>query len=152
MLAAADGRIYFTVPKLFEASLCLRGAEKDEGWFFVNVEFLITIGGDLTGMQGRFHCSSLALLTGLILTICLPEFPREPKGVIRRHIADEADARLAYYLPAPEPEPIPGMPPPVARPTLPDGVTDTPLVRVFNFLRECLYRSSWTTADWYWLG
>jgi mediator of RNA polymerase II transcription subunit 14 len=50
----ADGRVCFVVPNLFEASLCLRGAQKDEGWFFVHVEFLITVGGDLTGMQGMY--------------------------------------------------------------------------------------------------
>jgi hypothetical protein len=48
----ADGRVYFTAPKLFEVSLCLRGAQKDDGWFFVHVEFLINIGGGLTGLQG----------------------------------------------------------------------------------------------------
>ena len=50
---SADGRVYFTAPKLFEVSLCLRGAEKDDGWFFVHVEFLMNIGGGLTGLQGR---------------------------------------------------------------------------------------------------
>jgi hypothetical protein len=50
--SAADGRVSFTVPKLFECSICLRGAEKDAGWFFVSVEFLFTVGGDPTGMQG----------------------------------------------------------------------------------------------------
>lgn len=47
-----NGRVYFTVPGLFDASLCLKGAGREEGWFFVHVEFLLTIGGDLTGMQG----------------------------------------------------------------------------------------------------
>lgn len=75
-----DGRVYFVVPKLFETSLCLRGAEKDDGWFFVHVEFLFNVGGDSTGLQ---------------------EFPRAPKGITKRHIMDEADARLAYYLPPP---------------------------------------------------
>lgn len=51
----ADGRIHFTVPKLFNASLCLRGADKDDGWFFVSVEFLINVGGDLTGLQGALN-------------------------------------------------------------------------------------------------
>lgn len=51
--STADGRVYFTAPKLFEASLCLRGGQQDDGWFFVHVEFLITIGGDMTGLQGR---------------------------------------------------------------------------------------------------
>lgn len=49
----ANGRVHFTAPKLFEVSLCLRGAHKDDGWFFVQVEFLINIGGGLTGLQGR---------------------------------------------------------------------------------------------------
>jgi len=65
----ADGRIYFTVPHLFETSLCLLGAQTQtqsdndtdtekreksggDGWFFVHVEFLIGVGGDLTGLQG----------------------------------------------------------------------------------------------------
>ncbi|KAJ7072524.1 mediator complex subunit MED14-domain-containing protein [Mycena amicta] len=111
----AGGRVYFTVPNLFETSLCLRGAVKDDGWFFVHVEFLITVGGDLTGLQ---------------------EFPRIPTAHMKRHITDEADAQLAYYLPLPEdqPAPAPGVviPP---RPKLSDGVVDTPLVRVFNFLQ-----------------
>lgn len=46
----ADGRVYFTSPKLFEVSLYLQG--EAEGWVLLNVEFLIKIGGDLTGMQG----------------------------------------------------------------------------------------------------
>ncbi|KAG1744781.1 mediator complex subunit MED14-domain-containing protein [Suillus lakei] len=57
----ANGRVHFTVPKLFETAICLRGAEKNDGWFFVSVKFLITVGGDLTGMQ---------------------EFPSEPTGKI----------------------------------------------------------------------
>ncbi|KAI0785537.1 MED14-domain-containing protein [Abortiporus biennis] len=109
------GRVHFTAPKLFEASLCLRGAKKEDGWFFVDVEFLFTVGGDPTGMQ---------------------EFPRIPTGYLKRHIADEADRRLAYYLPLPEeqPPPPPGVEIP-PQPQLPDGVADTPLVRVFNFLQ-----------------
>ena len=69
------------------------------------------------------------------------EFPRLPTGVIRRHIADEADARLAFYLaePAhaqPDPQPPQQEVQDGQRRRLPDGVVDTPLVRVFNFLRE----------------
>ncbi|KAG6920079.1 hypothetical protein DXG01_010147 [Tephrocybe rancida] len=107
----ADGRVYFTVPKLFEISLCLRGAQQDDGWFFVHVEFLINIGGDLTGLQ---------------------DFPRVPTGIMKRHITDEADARLAFYLPVPEEAQESSIPP---RPMLPPGVIDTPLVRVYNFLQ-----------------
>ena len=51
-LQTEGGRVYFTIPKLFETSICLRGAEKLDGWFFVHVEFLISIGGDLTSIQG----------------------------------------------------------------------------------------------------
>lgn len=49
-----------------------------------------------------------------------------------RHITNEADARLAYYLPLPEePSGVEVLP----RPQLPEGVIDTPLVRLYNFLR-----------------
>ncbi|KAF4567770.1 mediator complex subunit [Pleurotus pulmonarius] len=111
----ADGRVYFTVPHLFETSVCLKGAEKDDGWFFVHVEFLINIGGDLTGME---------------------EFPRQPTGILKRHITDEANNRLGYYLPTlPPPAPLPpGFEPPSA-PQLPEGFVDAPLVRLFNFLQ-----------------
>ncbi|KAI0829900.1 MED14-domain-containing protein [Trametes gibbosa] len=108
----ADGRVHFAAPKLFEASLCLRGAGKNDGWFFVDVSFLFTVGGDQTGMQ---------------------EFPRTPTGMLKRNITDEADARLAFYLPPDEPPP-PGIEVP-PRPALPEGVIDAPLVRVFNFLQ-----------------
>jgi mediator of RNA polymerase II transcription subunit 14 len=112
----ANGRVYFFAPKLFEASLCLRGADPSDGWFFVHVEFLFKIGGDSTGVQ---------------------DFPRKPTGLVLRHITDEADARLAFYLPVPAPEALPGAPPFVLPPTqqLSKGVVDAPLVRVFNFLQ-----------------
>ncbi|KAF8170264.1 mediator complex subunit MED14-domain-containing protein [Mycena galopus ATCC 62051] len=110
----ANGRVYFTVPNLFETSLCLRGGLKEDGWFFVHVEFLITVGGDLTDIQN---------------------FPRIPPGHMKRHITDEADAQLAFYLPLPADHiPQPGVEFP-QRPQLPEGVVDTPLVRVFNFLQ-----------------
>lgn len=64
----------------------------------------------------------------------LSEFPRTPSGVMKRHITDEADARLAFYLPLPENIHPPGMEMP-PRPQLPPNVFDAPLVRVFNFLR-----------------
>ncbi|KAK0454745.1 mediator complex subunit MED14-domain-containing protein [Armillaria borealis] len=107
----SNGRVYFTAPKLFETSICLRGAEKDDGWFFVHVEFLITVGGDATGIQ---------------------EFPRIPTGIMKRHLADEADSRLAFYLPMPEQPPGVELPP---QPVLPEGIVDTPLVRLYNFLQ-----------------
>lgn len=49
----ANGRVFFTAPKLFEVSLCLNGANSEDGWFFVDVDFLFVVGGDVTGMQGE---------------------------------------------------------------------------------------------------
>ncbi len=67
-----------------------------------------------------------------IVTVGL-DFPRKPPIIMRQHITDEANARLAFYIPLPaEQAQIPGAPP---RPELPDNVVDTPLVRVYNFLR-----------------
>jgi len=68
------------------------------------------------------------------MLIIRSEFPRAPAGIMRRHITDEADARLAFYLPLPDAVQPPGveLPP---RPQLPEGVVDAPLIRVFNFLR-----------------
>jgi len=56
---------------------------------------------------------------------------------MKRHITEEADSRLGLYVPRPEPEQPypPGFESP-PRPKLPPGYTDTPLVRIFNFLRE----------------
>ncbi|CDO75529.1 hypothetical protein BN946_scf184871.g10 [Trametes cinnabarina] len=125
----AGGRVVFTAPKLFKAELCLRGAGKNDGWFFVNVEFLFKVGGDQTGMQGkelRTHYSAFPVPMRT-------EFPRIPTGVLKRNITDEADARLAFYLP-PDELPPPGVDPP-SRPELPEGVFDAPLVRLFNFLQ-----------------
>ncbi|KAH9485239.1 Mediator of RNA polymerase II transcription subunit 14 [Psilocybe cubensis] len=88
------------------------GAEKTSGWFCTQVEFLINVGGDLTGLQ---------------------EFPRTPVGIIRQHIVDEADNRLGYYYEGPI-SVAPSLEAP-HRPRLPQGVIDTPLVRVYNFLQ-----------------
>lgn len=66
--------------------------------------------------------------------LSVTEFPRTPSGHLKRNITDEADARLAFYLPPDEPPP-PGVEAP-PRPQLPEGVIDAPLVRVFNFLRK----------------
>lgn len=52
---------------------------------------------------------------------------------MKRHLTDEADSRLAFYLPMPEQPPGVELPP---RPVLPEGIVDTPLVRLYNFLRE----------------
>ncbi|KAI6103423.1 mediator complex subunit MED14-domain-containing protein [Pisolithus sp. B1] len=110
----ADGRVRFNVPKLFETSICLRGAEKDDGWFFVSVKFLFKVGGDATGNR---------------------EFPQEPTGLQKRHIADEADAKMAYYLPFPETADAPSNIEKPERPKLPEGTIDAPLVRLYNFLQ-----------------
>lgn len=67
------------------------------------------------------------------------DFPRRPTDALKQHITEEADSRLAYYLPLPpDPNPIPGFEPP-PRPQLPPGTVDTPLVRLFNFLRMLLF-------------
>jgi mediator of RNA polymerase II transcription subunit 14 len=60
---------------------------------------------------------------------------------MKRHITDEADARLAFYCPIPPdqlPSPDVDIPP---RPHLPEGVIDAPLVRLYNFLRQCGFPS-----------
>jgi len=66
------------------------------------------------------------------------EFPRKPIGVLKEHLTIEADNRLGCYLPIPDPEqpPDPNFPPPPERPKLPEDVVDTPLVRLYNFLRK----------------
>lgn len=64
-------------------------------------------------------------------------------GVLKRHIQDEADGRLSYYLPLP---PDPNAPPdyqPPPRPEVPPGTVDAPLIRLFNFLRELLDAQAW---------
>ncbi|KAF8893946.1 mediator complex subunit MED14-domain-containing protein [Infundibulicybe gibba] len=104
---------FFTAPNLFETSICLQGGRPDDGWFCVDVEFLITIGGDLTGVQ---------------------DFPRKPTGIVKQYVTNEADARLAMYLPLPPLQGPPEIQPP-PKPQLPDGFIDTPLVRLFNFLQ-----------------
>jgi len=69
----------------------------------------------------------------------LVEFPRVPSGMIKRHIIDEADARLAFYLDLqPDQATLSEIPP---RPQLPQGVVDAPLVRIFNFLRRSCFDS-----------
>jgi mediator of RNA polymerase II transcription subunit 14 len=71
----------------------------------------------------------------LKLTSVYAEFPREPTGVLKRHITDEADARMSYYLPLPEPVDLPPNVEVPERPKLPEGTVDAPLVRLYNFLR-----------------
>lgn len=63
---------------------------------------------------------------------------------MKRHISDEADARLAFYLALPEEaQNNADMP---ARPQLPPGVLDTPLVRVYNFLRMSNRLKAWSLS------
>ncbi|KAF9242015.1 mediator complex subunit MED14-domain-containing protein [Melanogaster broomeanus] len=108
------GKVLFTVPNLFETSVCLRGADKIDGWFFVNVKFLFTVGGDMTGTD---------------------TFPQEPTGVSKRYITDEADARMTHYLPLPEPVEALSDTEVPERPKLPEGTVDVPLIRLYNFLQ-----------------
>ncbi len=82
----ANGRVHFVAPKLFEMSLCLLGAQKEEGWFFVDAQFLFTVGGDATGMHGtcplgRPHSAHLTVLKSSLANL------REPSrdiSLIRR--------------------------------------------------------------------
>lgn len=60
----AGGRVHFTVPGLFETSVCMRGAEKDDGWFFVNLKFPISVGGDVSGVDGT-SCMAWGIETEL---------------------------------------------------------------------------------------
>ncbi|KAK1225258.1 mediator complex subunit [Marasmius sp. AFHP31] len=111
----ADGRVFFTAPNLFETSLCLSGAQQHDGWFFVDVEFLLNIGGDMTGTQ---------------------EFPRTPSGFMKTYITEEVDRQLGLFVPTPPPEePLPPGVVMPEKPELPEGVSDAPLVRLFNFLQ-----------------
>ncbi|KAK7045730.1 mediator complex subunit [Paramarasmius palmivorus] len=111
----ADGRVYFTAPNLFETSICLTGAQPQDGWFFVHVEFLLKIGGDMTGTQ---------------------DFPRIPTGIMKRFISEEVDRQLGMYIPNPAPqEPLPPGVIPQTKPELPENVADAPLIRLFNFLQ-----------------
>ncbi|KAL0581807.1 mediator complex subunit [Marasmius crinis-equi] len=111
----ADGRVFFTAPNLFETSLCLGGAQPHDGWFFVDVEFLLNIGGDMTGTQ---------------------EFPRIPTGIMKRYVTEEVDRQLGMFVPTPPPqEPLPPGTVIPEKPELPEGVADTPIVRLFNFLQ-----------------
>lgn len=52
MLYKEDGRVFFTVPKLFEVSVCLLGPSPEAGWFFGHVEFPIQVQGELASLQG----------------------------------------------------------------------------------------------------
>jgi mediator of RNA polymerase II transcription subunit 14 len=55
---------------------------------------------------------------------------------MKHYIIDEANARLAFYSPLPPGQlPVIAVPP---RPHLPEGVVDTPLIRLYNFLRMVL--------------
>jgi mediator of RNA polymerase II transcription subunit 14 len=67
--------------------------------------------------------------------------------MLKRHITDEANARLAFYLPIPSDQlPPTGIDLP-QRPRLPDGVVDTPLVRLYNFLRTFDWPRSGSNSD-----
>lgn len=136
----ANGRVYFTIPKLFECSLTLKGAQPKDSWSFSHVEFLINIGGDVNVTQGK-NFASLPRLPYSNFT----EFPRRPTGLMHGFIKEEVDRQLELYTPKPPPDfLLPGVEPPPAAPELPEDVVDTPLIRLFNFLRmssfyfECL--------------
>ncbi|KAL1667181.1 mediator complex subunit MED14-domain-containing protein [Schizophyllum commune] len=108
----AGGRVYFTVPNLFEVGVCLVGAQKDDGWFTTHFEFLIGIGGDATEVQ---------------------EIPRIPTGITKAHLTLEGDRLLGLYTKIPEEQIAMGVPP---NPNvLEEGTADAPLVRLYNFMQ-----------------
>ncbi|KAH7102870.1 MED14-domain-containing protein [Auriculariales sp. MPI-PUGE-AT-0066] len=108
----SDGRVAFLVPDQFEVAVCLLGARPEDGWFFVSAEFQMNVLGDATVTQ---------------------EFPRVPPTHLKNLITDEANGRMGLYVPLPvDPNIPPELQPP--RPKLPDGVTDAPLVRLYNFM------------------
>jgi mediator of RNA polymerase II transcription subunit 14 len=111
----ANGRVYFNVPKLFECSLTLKGAQPKDPWSLLHVEFLINIGGDVNSTQ---------------------EFPRKPTGIMHGFIKEEIDRQLELYIPKPPPEFLPpGVEPPPSAPELSEDVVDAPLIRLYNFLQ-----------------
>jgi mediator of RNA polymerase II transcription subunit 14 len=55
--------------------------------------------------------------------------------VLKRHITDEADFRMACYVPPAEPVDLPSGAEVPERPKLPEGTVDVPLVRLYNFLQ-----------------
>ncbi|KAI5889049.1 MED14-domain-containing protein [Schizophyllum commune H4-8] len=108
----AGGRVYFTVPNLFEVGVCLVGAQKDDGWFTTHFEFLIGIGGDATEVQ---------------------EIPRIPTGITKAHLTLEGDRLLGLYTKISEEQIASGVPP---NPNvLEEGTADAPLVRLYNFIQ-----------------
>ncbi|KAL1745364.1 mediator complex subunit MED14-domain-containing protein [Schizophyllum fasciatum] len=108
----AGGRVYFTVPNLFEVGICLVGAQKDDGWFTTHFEFLIGIGGDATEVQ---------------------DLPRIPTGITKAHLTLEGDRLLGLYTQIPEEQLAQGVPP---NPNvLEEGTADAPLVRLYNFMQ-----------------
>ncbi len=81
--------VVFTLqfPSCSTTSLCLLGADKDDGWFFVSIEFLINVGGDLTGLQGTLNDE------WYIHFLFVQQQCRVPANTFRnhkRHITDEA--------------------------------------------------------------
>lgn len=68
-----DGRVSFIAPHLFEVSLCVKGAKKDDGWFCADVEFLFSVGGDPTGMQGEWASFISEIYCGLTSCRVSPE-------------------------------------------------------------------------------
>ncbi|KIM23398.1 hypothetical protein M408DRAFT_27956 [Serendipita vermifera MAFF 305830] len=100
------GRTFFTVPKRFETSLIMTGAQKDDVWAFVHVEFLFGLPtGERKGAK---------------------EFPKRPPKALSDDLAFQvrdiiSDPNLALQS-------IPSGP-------LTSAVVDAPLVRVYNFLQ-----------------
>ncbi|CAG7850975.1 SubName: Full=Related to RNA polymerase II mediator complex protein pmc1 {ECO:0000313/EMBL:CCA73688.1} [Serendipita indica DSM 11827] len=103
-----DGRTFFTVPQQFEASMIMTGAQKDDVWAFVHVEFLFGVPeGERKGSR---------------------EFPRRPPKVF----TDDLSFQIRDIIMSP---PLPVLNYPIPDAPLASAVVDAPLVRVYNFLQ-----------------
>ncbi|KZO90741.1 MED14-domain-containing protein [Calocera viscosa TUFC12733] len=109
----ADGRVYFTVPSLFAAAFVTGGAERNQGWYLLDVEFLI-------GARDR--------------TRIFERFPRRPQGAMRDQIINLVNQQLALGQDAPPAE-EPELPPGRRRRRARVAMVDAPLVRAYNFLQ-----------------
>jgi hypothetical protein len=124
------GRAFFRVPGRFETSLIMTGAHEDDIWAFVSVEFLFNIpNGENKGIKGLSQ-RHLDLFGTWWWTYTdgpsAPEFPRFPPKAYRDQLAFQVVDIIS--------------PPAIPEQPLASAVVDAPLIRVYNFLRECSKR------------
>jgi mediator of RNA polymerase II transcription subunit 14 len=128
-----SGRVHFRIPQLFETSLTLNGSSEYDCWLFIHVEFLCLAGGASATLQG----TSYRLSSFLQLESCT-DFPTRPSGLLEHFIRDEANSQLRCYTPMqPSHLSIPTDVSVLTPIALPKGVVNAPLIRLYNFLRQC---------------